>query len=399
MESMVNKSGKRKIILIAMMCVLSYFAVYTARNVLSTVTPALLAVGYTEEYIGQVSSLFLVFYACGQLVNGFIGDRIKAKYMICAGLVLAGVTNFTFPYCIDNLGLAIGVYGACGFFLSMIYGPMTKFVAENVEPEYATRISVGYSFSSYAGAPVAGLFAAFLSWDQTFAVSGALLFVMTVASVLIIFSLEKKDGLVYKVKKEKNIEKKGIGVLIKRDIVRFALVAMLTGVVRTSVVFWLPTYINQFLGFSAEDSALLFTGATAIISLTVIITAFIYEKIGRDMHKMLAISFIFSTACFALTYLFHLPVANLIFIVLAIMGGNAASTILWSMYCPSLGDTGMVSTATGFLDCMSYAAAALSNVIFATASTTIGWGNLILVWCALMGVGIVVSLVRLPKKA
>ena len=74
------------------------------------------------------------------------------------------------------------------------------------------------------------------------------------------------------------------------------------------------------------------------------------------------------------------------------MSSNSAATMLWSRYCPSLRDTGMVSGATGFLDFMSYMAASISSTLFANAVEEIGWGNLILVWCGLMIVGIIVAL-------
>ena len=167
---------------------------------------------------------------------------------------------------------------------------------------------------------------------------------------------------------------------------------MITGVVRTSVVFWLPTYINQYLGFSAKISATLFTAATFIISFTAFIVVFIYEKLGHDMHKTVLIMFSSATVFFTLTYFVKMPALNMIFIVLAIMSSNGAATMLWSRYCPSLRDTGMVSTATGFLDFISYMSAATANLVFANAVTDIGWGNLILVWIGIMVLGIVVAL-------
>jgi hypothetical protein len=83
---------------------------------------------------------------------------------------------------------------------------------------------------------------------------------------------------------------------------------------------------------------------------------------------------------------------NIVLMVLAIMSSNASATMLWSRYCPSLRDTGMVSGATGFLDFLSYMAAAAANVLFANAVTSIGWNNLILVWMGLMIAGVIVSL-------
>ena len=95
---------------------------------------------------------------------------------------------------------------------------------------------------------------------------------------------------------------------------------------------------------------------------------------------------------FVLTYFVSLPILNIVFIILAIMSSNSASSMLWSVYCPSLKSTGIVSSATGFLDFLSYMAAAAANLVFANAATTIGWGNLILVWMGLMVVGVIISL-------
>lgn len=75
-----NKSAMNAIY-IGTLCSISYLAVYFSRNVLSTVTPQMIASGYSEEYIGKVSSVFFIFYAVGQLINGAIGDKIKARYM------------------------------------------------------------------------------------------------------------------------------------------------------------------------------------------------------------------------------------------------------------------------------------------------------------------------------
>ena len=88
-------------VMIGSLCSISYFAVYIARNILGAVTPQMVECGYTEEYIGAISSLYFIFYAVGQLINGAIGDKIHAKWMICMGLLGAGTTNLVFSRIID----------------------------------------------------------------------------------------------------------------------------------------------------------------------------------------------------------------------------------------------------------------------------------------------------------
>jgi sugar phosphate permease len=91
-------------------------------------------------------------------------------------------------------------------------------------------------------------------------------------------------------------------------------------------------------------------------------------------------------------YLVKEPMVNLALLVLAVMSNGGAASMLWSRYCPSLRDTGMVSSATGFLDFLSYMAASVSSTLFADAVGTIGWSNLILVWMGLMICGVLVAL-------
>ena len=382
----------RNAIMIGSLCSISYFAVYIARNILSAVTPQMVELGYSEEYIGSVSSLFFVFYAVGQLINGAIGEKIKAKWMICIGLFGAAVTNLIFSQISLFPNAAMVVYGLTGFFLSMIYGPMTKVVSENTEPIYATRCSLGYTFASFFGSPSAGILASFLVWQNVFLASSGILMLMSVIGFIFFSVFERKKIVRYGLYKAEKKGVQNVRVLFKHHIVKFALVSILTGVVRTSVVFWLPTYIAQYLNFSSKDAARIFTAATLVISFTAFIAVFIYEKLGFNINKTVLIMFSSSAIFFSLTFLIKLPILNIIFIVLAIMSSNGAATMLWSRYCPSLRDTGMVSSATGFLDFLSYMAAAAANLIFANAATTIGWSNLILVWLGLMIIGIVIAL-------
>lgn len=380
-------------IYIGTLCSVAYLAVYFARNILGAATPKMIEGGYSEEYIGKLSSIYFIFYAVGQLINGAIGDKIKARYMISGGLLLAGITNTLFcKMSLNSPDIAVFVYGITGFFLAMIYGPMTKVVAENTEPVYATRCSLGYTFASFIGSPFAGIAAAALAWEKVFLTGSIALIVMSVICFIFFLMFEKKGIVKYNQYSSENENIGSIKLLIKNRIIKFTLISILTGVIRTTVVFWLPTYLAQYLKFSAETSAMLFTTATLIISFETFIAIFIYERLRQNMDLTILLMFILSAAFFMLTYIVRQPVLNIVFIVLAIMSSNGAATMLYARYCPSLRDTGMVSSATGFLDFVSYVAAAASTTIFANAVSVIGWGNLILTWFGLMVIGIIVAL-------
>lgn len=389
--SSINPAAK-KAILIGSMCSLSYLAVYIARNILGAVSPQMLETGlFNTENIGTLSSAYFITYAVGQLINGWIGDKIKAKYMISFGLILAGICNLLFSFMSGSLVAEYIFYAMSGFFLSMIYGPMTKVVAENTEPNYTVRCSMGYEFAALLGSPLAGVLAAFLLWNLVFAASSATLILMG-CLCFTVFTVFEKKGIIEYNKYKPSVEKGGIRLLLKHQIVKFTLISILTGVIRTTVVFWMPTYISQYLGYSSDDAAMIFTVSSLVISLTTFIAIFIYERLGRNMDLTILLSFIVSALCFFFVFLLKQPMLNIILLVLSIMASNSAATMLWSRYCPSLRDTGMVSSATGFLDFVSYMAASISSTLFANAVADIGWGNLILVWFGLMVIGVAVAL-------
>ncbi len=398
-----TNSALRNAIYIGSLCAISYLAVYFARNILGAVTPQMIDIGFTDSYLGKAGSLYFIFYAIGQLINGIIGDKIKARYMLSLGLLFAGITNLIFSMItISSPDAALVVYGFTGFFLAMIYGPMTKVVAENTDPKYTTRCSLGYTFSSFFGSPLAGIVAGVMAWQSVFTLGSVVLFAMAAICFGFFIYFEKKGIVKYgqfktvKADGQKRSLLETIKLLVKREIIKFSLISMLTGIVKTAVIFWLPTYINQYLGFSTTDSSFIFSAATLVMSLTAFISVFVYERLGNNMNKTILIMFIAAATFFALTYLIKMPILNICFITLAVMGSNAAATMLWSKYCPSLRDTGVVSSATGFLDFLSYMAAAISNVVFPGAVSVIGWKNLILVWFGLMIVAVIVAL---PFKA
>ena len=154
---------------IGTLCSVAYLAVYVTRNILGSVSPQMIEQGiFTEAQIGTLSSVYFVAYAVGQLINGAIGDKIKSKYMVSLGLIFAGVCNALFFLCAGNISTSTVTYALTGFSLAMIYAPMTKVVAENTDPIYAPRCSLGYTFSSFLGSPCAGLLAAALMWQGVF---------------------------------------------------------------------------------------------------------------------------------------------------------------------------------------------------------------------------------------
>ena len=392
----ISKEAKNAI-QITLLCFLTYLSVYLAKNTLSAVSPQMLEKGIlTQQSLGAFSSTYFICYAFGQLINGMIGDKIKARYMICTGVIMAGVTIVLFLNLLTAPLLARIAYGATGFFLSMIFAPLTKMVAENTDPIYTPRCHLFYSYAAYLGSPMAGLLASVMTWNTAFFVVISALFIMGSLCFCLFLLFEKKGIIQFNpvCKNTPNHQapgfRDGVRVLLKHRIAKFALVAIITGVIRTTVVFWMPVYFSDNLRFGADKASSIFAITSLILSFNAFVAVFVYERLKRNLDKTILLAFCSATVAFVLVYFVKIPVLNIVFLVFGVLSSNCASTMLWSRYCPSLRETGLVSTATGFLDFTSYMAASAASSLFANAVSVIGWGNLILVWIGLMVAGILV---------
>ena len=108
---------EKKSWLVVLFCILAYTSVYVGRKNLSVCLPAMTEDGVISPALGgTVGTCFLIFYACGQLINGCLGDKFHPKAMICTGLMVAGIMNILMG--LSSVGILFCVFWAvCGFAL------------------------------------------------------------------------------------------------------------------------------------------------------------------------------------------------------------------------------------------------------------------------------------------
>ena len=125
------KAGKTgNAVNIGILSVMAYLMNYVLRNLLSVSTPNMLLTGeFTKEYLGLLSSVSFITYAVGQLVNGVLGERVDAKYMISGGMLLSGISAILFPL-LPGAAAGVLTFGVLGFAMSMLRGPLMKMITE-----------------------------------------------------------------------------------------------------------------------------------------------------------------------------------------------------------------------------------------------------------------------------
>ena len=378
-------------------CIATYLASYVTRNILSVTTPEMIKESFfTKEYTGLLSSICFIFYAAGQLINGFIGDRVHPKYMKIMGLGISSVSTFVIPI-FDNRILHFTAFALIGFGLSMLRGPLMKVISENTAATHARMICTLFSMAGFAGPLIASILSIFFKWRAVFTATGVISVIITVLAVAAITTLEKRGEIKFVPKYDKGIA--GILNVFKlEDFIFYMLISSIGEIAGSSITFWIPTYTTEHLGFSNDAASTIYSVVSFSTLFTPFITLLIYEKLIRNGIKLALVMYVISAVFFIAVRFTAAPVLNVSMLIIAKMAAAAASSIVWSAYIPGLARSGKVSSANGVIDAAGYAMASLANVLFSTFVGRLGWGGIVNMWYIIMLIGAAVSFIKLTMK-
>lgn len=386
------KSDLGKAVRIGGICITSYIVSYYMRNILSVLTPEMLATGlYTKEYIGLLSSLYFLVYAAGQLVNGIIGDIISPKKMVGTGLVLSGLASIMFvtlPYA----WFQMLCFGVMGYGLSMLRGPLMKIIAENTLPKYARVICVCFSAASYSGAFIASFIALIFRWRAAFVASGIIAIIIAALAYTAISVLEKKGAINHKLAEKDKISGM-LGVFKLDKFAFYMLVGIIVEIASASISIWVPTYLTEHLNFSMDSANFVFS----IMSLIGVVAPFaslaLLKIFGEKDIKIVMVAFLLAGLMFGGMVFAQNRWLNIALFILARVSTSCASAMLWSIYIPSLGASGKVSSANGILDCAGYIGASVASAVFGSVVDIISWNGVICIWSGIMLVGVLAAFI------
>ena len=371
-------------------CIATYLASYVTRNILSVSTPEMIKEAFfTKEYTGLLSSICFIFYAAGQLINGFIGDRVHPKYMIIMGLGISSVSTFVIPI-FDNRILHFTAFALIGFGLSMLRGPLMKVISENTAATHARMICTLFSMAGFAGPLIASILSIFFKWRAVFTATGVISVIITVLAVAAITTLEKRGEIKFVPKYDKGIA--GILNVFKlEDFIFYMLISSIGEIAGSSITFWIPTYTTEHLGFSNDAASTIYSVVSFSTLFTPFITLLIYEKLIRNGIKLALVMYVISAVFFIAVRFIAAPVLNVSMLIIAKVAAAAASSIVWSAYIPGLARSGKVSSANGVIDAAGY-------VLFSTFVGRLGWGGIVNMWYIIMLIGAAVSFIKLIMK-
>lgn len=122
---------------------IGYALFYFVRKNLSIAMPAMQEdLGITKGDLGLFLTLHGLLYGVSKFANGFIGDRVNARYFMVTGLVLSAVCNILFGFSSAVLVFGI-VWMLNGWFQGMGFPPCARLLTHWIPPtQLATKMSV-----------------------------------------------------------------------------------------------------------------------------------------------------------------------------------------------------------------------------------------------------------------
>ncbi len=383
-------------------CVVVYFVSYLTRKNYSSV---LANIGESFRITETAASFALtgmaIFYGTGQLLSGWLGDRTKPKYLISAGLFTTAAINGVLPFCSQlpeniRIPLLTVFWSVNGLAQAMMWPPIVKMLSSSLSTDEYKKATVKVSYGSQAATIAIYLFGylsvRFSVWEYIFFVPAAL---AAIAAVVVLI----KAPDVGIVKREKTQASKSSGAFPYLLLGSIMLVTMLQGIMRDGVADWLPTYIDDRFGVSAEN-AILMGVAPPILSIVFYeITSFLSRRVFKN--EMLCSAVIFGTGFLSSFVLSMFSESSIILsvamstIVSASMHG--VNLVLTCMIPQYFAKTGRVAFVAGLINSCTYLGSALSGYGFAALAALIGWGGTIVGWAIICAFACVICLVMTRK--
>lgn len=408
----MNTTGKNTHIKLYLLVWCSYTVMYITKYSYSICMSDMMASGLFEQSFGGIiGTAMLACYGFGQLLNGWLGDKISPKYMIGVGLLGTCVTDICMG-CVNNKWLFLIFWGITGVFCSMLWAPVTRCMAEwlpdSFRPKASVWISATIPVGTIAAYGIGGLALKTISYKAVFFIASSCSLVMA----LIWFSaiagmkgyiakaeqaLVKLDG-----KKSAGIERISIKKLVSLIFVTGTVVAafsvIFNGVLKDGVTMWLPAYLADFFGISSSAASTLLM-ILPIINLAGAFTA-VQLNVRAFKNEFTTTAVMFGAALSGILLLFFVGKYNAVFAVLFISIATSsmlgANTMLLTFIPMNFNKVGRTSTLTGFLDACSYLASAVSGITIGVISENSGWNATVLSWSAVAAIGLIVSAIGIP---
>lgn len=395
------KNNEKLRILLVWMCILSYFVSYITRvNYNSVLLEIEKEAGFDKVTAALAVTGSCITYGAGQLISGWLGDRIRPRLLVFMGLILSGAMNLAVPM-FTHPGLVLCFWCVNGFAQALIWPPLVRLMVSYLNEEQykksCVQVSCGSSVGTIAVYLLAPLCISHGSWRNLFFLCAFTALLFAVVWLAGVGALEKRmsHAVASQTGEDQTHEDAAPDAGSSRPQKMILLIAaimvtiIMQGILRDGITTWMPSYLSDTFHLGSAVSVLSGIVLPIFGICCLQLTSWMNRKLIKNELRCAASLFL--PACLSSLLLFKMFSVNAVLSVFlsAVITGcmYGVNVILTSMLPPYFKKSGRVSFVSGLFNSCTYVGSALSGSGSALIAQAAGWPAVILFWCGAALVG------------
>lgn len=392
--------SKQDIRLLTALGCLVYFSSYITRiNFAAVLVEFLQAESIMKSSASWITTTLFITYGAGQLISGYLGDRLNPRLLIFAGLLVAVSANLLLPLASPNIGLMTVVWGINGLAQAFMWPPLVKILTAATSMEDYAKIAPTIGSSGACGTIAIYLLCPLIislsGWKSVFAVTAAIAAVT--AFLWLFISRKLLKGISFTAVPSKTAEKAETSALPNVIMLLLPVILLsiaMQGMLRDGISTWLPTFLTE--SFQLESVVSILVGV-ALPIMHVLVNLIAYKLLVAMKKDVFAAIGLLFTLIGLLLLSMHLFAGNSVIVsmlLIAVANGaiNGVNT-LQTCYIPALfGSSKNMSFIAGLLNAGTYIGSAASIYLFAILSERFGWDATVVGWVITAAAGIALTI-------
>jgi len=396
------------------LCSFLYFTSYFARKDFAAVTVGILKDGAIDKQVaGLVGTAMFVMYGIGQLISGYLGDRLRPKVLILIGLGTTAVCNLVMPF-VPTQYLMIPVWAVNGLAQAMLWPPIVRILSQYLPHETYVKASLLVTSAAHIATILLYLYVpvclTYFSWKAVFISAATLAAVMFAVFIVGLSICLPKDADAIAsnapvnaettvTKPQNNLFK----LLMEAGIIPIFCAIVAMGFLRDGIESWLPTLYAEAFNRDPSESTLISVVLPIFAILSIVIITALHKKVFCNEVFGSAVMFTLSAAiCIPLLVLItaESAVGRVVCLVLAALvcgTMHACNFLLISCLPGRFASVGRAAGASGFCNACVYVGAAVSTYGLALISELFSWRGAIGSWLIVSIVGLLMCLLAYKR--
>jgi len=375
-------SYKKLTVLFTVIYLVSYL---TRINYAAVITEMVSATGLTKAALSAAVTGIFITYGAGQLLSGFLGDRLSPKLLISLGLGVSTLMNLLLPLCTTAAAMT-AVWCVNGLAQAFMWPPLVRLMNGLMTPEEYSRATVSVTLGGSLGTVVVYLTAPLLislaGWKCVFWAS-ALCGILMLAVWLPISRRLRFSA------PEASASRLPFRVFLTPVMGGVLAIAAVIGFLRDGVTTWMPSFVAET--YNLENQIAILTGVAlplvAVISIRV--AGKLFQTRFRDPIVCGGVILAFGAAAALGLAAFSGTGAALSVVLTALITGacHGSNLTIIGILPACFRKHGSVATASGVINSAVYVGSAASAYGGAVIAETAGWNAVLWLWVGLAIVG------------